>query len=110
MTFIDLKKKHLSFIAGFAPTFDIPYDLVLWRDNFSPHGNATIVTRRSVQQQQEDMDEYNHKLEPPQLKKVYVSITNSLAAYYTKRSRADRHHTLSQGTPQWGRMFVTNVT
>jgi len=49
----------------------------------------------------------NHKHVPPQLKERSTSVNDLLGASCSIRSRADRHHDLIEGTPQWGgRMFV----
>jgi len=45
----------------------------------------------------------DHKIkEPPQLKEGSTSVNDLLGAFYTIRSRADRHHDLFEGIPQWG--------
>jgi len=48
------------------------------------------------------MNDLNHKHEPPQLKERSSSVNDLLGAFSTIRPRADRHHDLIEGTPQWG--------
>jgi len=77
----------------------VPNDQVLRRHNFSPHSNVNLIAKGSVKQRQEDVKDLNHKHEP---KESSSSINDLLGAFYTIRTRADRHHALIEGTPQWG--------
>jgi len=79
----------------------VPNDQVLRGHNFSPHGNVNFIAKGSVKQLQEDVKDLNHKREP-QLKERSTLVNDLLGASYTIRSRADRHHDLIDGTPQWG--------
>jgi len=100
-TYLNLTKKHLSFVAECPHTIDVPNDQVLRGHNFSPHGNANFIAKGSVKQHQEDVKDLNHKHEP-QLKKRSTLVNDLLGASFTIRSRADQHHDLIEGTPQWG--------
>jgi len=44
----------------------------------------------------------NHKHKHPQLKERSSLVNDLLAGFYTIWPRADRHHALNDGTPQWG--------
>jgi len=86
---------------------DVPNDQVLRGHNFSPNGNVNFKAKGSVKQHQDDVKDLNHKHVPPQLKERSTSVNDLLGASCSIRSRADRHHDLIEGTPQWGgRMFV----
>jgi len=75
---------------------------VLRGHNFSPHGNVNFIAPGSVKQHQEGMRDLNHKHEPPQLKEGSTSVIDLLGVSYTIRPRADQHHDLIEGSPQWG--------
>jgi len=68
----------------------------------------------SVKQHQEDMKDLYDKHETPQLKERASTVNDLLGAFYTIRPKADRHHALIEGTPQWGRECshprVLNIT
>jgi len=68
----------------------------------SPHGNVNFIAKGSVKQHKEDMKNLNHKHEPPQLKERSSTVNDLLGAFYTIQPRADRHHALIEGAPQWG--------
>jgi len=101
-TFLNLTKKYLSFLAEGPHTIDVPNDQVLRGHYFSPHGYVNFIAKGSVKQHQEDVTDLKHKHEPPQLKERSSSVNGLLGAFYTIRPRADRHHALIEGTPQWG--------
>jgi len=105
--FLNLTKIYLSFVAEGSHTIDVPNDQVLRGHNFSLHGNVNFIAKGSVRQHQEGMNDLNHKHEPPQLKEKSSSVNDLIGAFNTIRPRADRHHALIEGAPQWGgRMFV----
>jgi len=60
------------------------------------------MSKGSVKQHQEGMKDLNHKHEPPQLMEGSSTVSDLLGAFYTIQPRADRHHALLEGTPQWG--------
>jgi len=100
ITFLDLTKKYLSFVAERPHTIDVPNDQVLRGHNFSPHGNVNFIAKGSVKQHQEDVKDLNYKHEP-QSKERSTLVNDLLGASYRIRSRADRHHDLIEGAPQW---------
>jgi len=89
-TFLNLTKKYLSFVAQIPHTIDVPNNQVPRGHNFSPHSNVNFIAKGSVRQHQEDMNDLNHKYEPPQLKEKSSSVNDLLCAFNTFRPRADR--------------------
>jgi len=88
-------------VAESPHTTDVPNNQVLRGHNFNPHGNVNFIAKGSVKQHQEDVKDLNYKHEPPQLKEGSTSVNDLLGVSYTFQPRADRHHDLIEGTPQW---------
>jgi len=95
-TFLNLSKKHLNFVAEGPHTIDVQNDQFPWEHNFSPYGNDIFVPKGRVKQHQEDMKDFNHKYERPQLKESSSSVNDLLAAFFTIRRR------MADIRPQWG--------
>jgi len=110
-TFLNITKKYLTVVAESPHTTDFPNNQVLRGHNFSPHVNVNFIATGSVKPHQEGMSDLNHKHEPLQLKEGTSSVNYLLGVSYTIRSRADRHHDLIEGTPQWGEnVLMLNMT
>jgi len=67
------------------------------RAQFQSPRQCNFCCKGGVKQHQEDMKDFKHKHEPPQLKERFSRVNDLLGAFYTIGRRA---HTLIEGTPQ----------
>jgi len=106
LTFINITKKYLSYVAESPRTIDVPNIQVLRGHNFRSHGNVNFIAK-GRNKHQEGMNDLNYKHESPQFKERSSTVNNLIGAFYTIRPRADLHHDLIECTPQWGEKIRT---